>query len=188
MADFYDIPDDDLLQLWKKGDEQAFAAFYKRHFISLLNTAARKLGSHEMAEEVTQDTMVALYHNQSLKDNPILYCRRVLKNKIVDLYRSNKLTTESIAEDAGSYSVTKDHPLEYKELQNQLAAFVQDLPEQARAVFLLRREASLSNQEIAERLGISVKTVENHMTKALSILRGKLDKAVYVGLIVGLYL
>lgn len=187
MADFYDIRDDYLLQLWKEGDERAFAAFYKRHYIQMVKAAYKKLGSRELAEEIAQDTMVALYYSQSIKDNPVLFCHQVLKNKIIDRYRINKVVLDSISDAVLSHS-TKNHPLEYSELQDQLASLVRNLPEQARAVFLLRREASLSNQEIALRLGISVNTVERHMTKALAILKGKLDRAVYVGMIVGLYL
>ncbi len=186
MADFYDIPDNDLLQRWKNGDEKAFAAFYKRHYIQLVKAAFKKLDSQESAEEIAQDTMVALYYSRSIKDNPILFCNQILKNKIIDHYRVNKVVVESISDAAFSDPTTKNYPLEHKQLQEQLATLVQDLPEQAKAVFLLRREASLSNQEIAARLGISVNTVERHMTKALSMLRGKLDKAAYVGVIVGL--
>lgn len=65
-----------------------------------------------------------------------------------------------------------------KELQTYLKARIAELPPQCRTVFLLSREAQLSNKEVAEKLNISVNTVEQHMRKALRILRASLGNDV----------
>ena len=64
--------------------------------------------------------------------------------------------------------------LSLKELEGKLHTALNDLPEQCRTIFQLSRFEELRYREIAERLGISVKTVENQMGKALKILRTKL--------------
>ena len=177
MATAYDIQDDHLLALWKKGDTIAFTRFVEKHFRSLVYTAQRKGCELEVAEELAQDTFVALYNNKRIENNPVAFCKSVLKNKIIDEYRRRKITVVEPAhqEPATGIAGGAGHPVEYKELELQLADFVQNLPEQARTVLLLRREGNLTNQEVAEKLGISVKTVEAHMSKALRMLKGNLS-------------
>jgi RNA polymerase sigma-70 factor (ECF subfamily) len=64
--------------------------------------------------------------------------------------------------------------LQLKELEGRLAEAMNDLPEQCRTIFQLSRFEELRYREIADRLGLSIKTVENQMGKALKILRVKL--------------
>ena len=64
--------------------------------------------------------------------------------------------------------------IQLKELENKLRSALNDLPEQCRTIFQLSRFEELRYREIADRLGLSVKTVENQMGKALKILRTKL--------------
>jgi RNA polymerase sigma-70 factor (ECF subfamily) len=66
--------------------------------------------------------------------------------------------------------------LSHKELAYQVSDAIQKLPEKCRQVFLLSRSEELSNKEIAERSGISVNTVEQHMRKALRLLRNGLQR------------
>src|SRR5690606_11275792 len=70
---------------------------------------------------------------------------------------------------------------EYRELEAHLQQAIQALPEQCRRVFLLSREDQLSNRSIAERMGISINTVERHMGKALRILRAHLKELSVIG-------
>ncbi len=74
--------------------------------------------------------------------------------------------------------------MEYRELQAQITAYIQQLPEQARAVFVLRREGNLSNREVAQKLGLSERTVEAHMRNALSILKKQLGNVALVSIFV----
>jgi len=101
----------------------------------------------------------------------------ILKHKVYDFYR-RKLQIATVplfpdfdvaATDNAHYRVVE------REMQVHLDEQVKLLPDQCRKVFLLRREEQLSNNEVAERLGISVNTVEQHMRKAIRILKGKLD-------------
>lgn len=186
MAAAYDIQDDHLLELWKKGDTIAFTRFVEKHFLSLVYTAQRKGCELELAEELVQDVFVILYNNSQVENSPIAFCKSVLKNKIIDEYRRRKLPVVKPANDAPAtgQAGSAGHLLELKELEQQLATYIDRLPEQARKVFLLRREGNLTNQQVAEKLGISVKMVEAHMTKALKFLKTNLGYAVWIGIAV----
>lgn len=177
MATAYDIQDDHLLELWKNGDPIAFTHFVEKHFRSLVYTAQRRGCELEIAEELAQDVFITLYNNSDVEDNPLAFCRSVLKNKIIDEYRRRKLPVVKPANDAPATGLAgcAGHLMEVKELEQQLVGYIDRLPEQARKVFLLRREGNLSNQQVAEKLGISVKMVEAHMSKAMRMLRENLS-------------
>jgi RNA polymerase sigma-70 factor (ECF subfamily) len=67
-----------------------------------------------------------------------------------------------------------DEQLEFNEMKSRVDSAINGLPEKCRIVFTLSRFEELSHREISEQLGISVKTVENHMSKALKILKRQL--------------
>jgi len=175
--------DDLLLNLWKQKDQAAFEQFYYRYFLKLVNVVYRKTHDQHSAEEIANDTFLALYLNsEKIKNNPIAYCRAVLKNKIADYFRGRpKIRTDQVEELVAESRVGTSLPIEAKELEEQILRQIEALPEQCRRVFIMRRAGKLSNQEVAAELGISVKTVENHMTKALSLLKQNLDYCAYIG-------
>lgn len=185
MATAYDIQDDHLLELWKKGDTIAFTRFVEKHFRSLVYTAQRKGCELEIAEELAQDVFIVLYNNSDVENNPVAFCKSVLKNKIIDEYRRRKLPVVKPANDAPATGLAggADHLMEVRELEQQLVGYIDRLPEQARRVFLLRREGDLTNQQVADKLGISVKMVEAHMSKALKMLKGNLEYVIWLGIV-----
>ncbi|MCH5717841.1 RNA polymerase sigma factor [Niabella hibiscisoli] len=116
MAYAYDIQDDHLLALWKLGDTTAFTRFVEKHFLSLVNIAQRKGCQWELAEELAQDAFVALYENDQLQNNPVAFCRSVLKNKVIDEYRRKKVSAVATANDepATGVAVAQAIPLNIK--------------------------------------------------------------------------
>ncbi len=101
----------------------------------------------------------------------------MLKFKVLEYYRDSK--NASIALSPTDY-IGYDHTtvtgaMEEKEMSGAIFTTIQAMPTQQRLVFLLSRQVNMTNKEIATELGISVKAVEAHMTKALKFLREKLD-------------
>ena len=131
----------------------------------------------EASQELVQDVFLSLYRQlPSLREETVLenYLFIAIRNRIYNYHRQQLLQLKkeallrnNLPDPAGN----DPDKLEIKELEIKLRNKIQELPTQCRAVFLLSREEQLSNKEVAERLHISVNTVEQHMRKALRILR-----------------
>jgi RNA polymerase sigma-70 factor (ECF subfamily) len=169
-----------LVVLFKQGDEKAFDAIYERHFIRLVNLAHKKTGQLEASQELAQDIFISLFRQlPGLQENTVLenYLFVALRNRVYNYHRQQlaRLRKEQAFMQEAPVSTRENNVrLELKELETFVRNKIQELPAQCRAVFLLSRENQLSNKEVAERLNISVNTVEQHMRKALRILRASL--------------
>jgi RNA polymerase sigma-70 factor (ECF subfamily) len=136
----------------------------------------RKVGLLHVAEELVQDAFIDFYETRDrIKDTSLAYLKTILRNKIYDYYHKRKtslvipLYNEEDIDITVAPSVMDGlYEREINKLLNQQIIL---LPEQCRNVFLMSRQEELSNKEIAARLGISVKTVEGHITKAIKYLR-----------------
>ena len=179
-----------LLQQLRLGDEKAFETIFRQHYPMLCRFAAPFLYDAESAEEAVQEVMVTVWEKReqleiatSLKSYLFgavhKHCLNWIKHDQVKArYRQETLATAPLAEAPDGFA---------SELEQQISRAIQKLPEERRKVFLLSREEGLKYREIADKLGISIKTVENQMGKALRFLREELqDYLVWVG--VGLYL
>lgn len=172
--------DTELITSFQQGEEKAFDILYERYFIQLVNLAYKKTGHLESSQELVQDIFLSLHKQLPLlRENTILenYLFIALKNRVLNYHRQllNNLKKErAFLQDMPAMHKESDVKLEIKELDALLQAGIQALPYQCRTVFLLSREDQLSNKEVAARLNISVNTVEQHMRKALRLLRSSL--------------
>ncbi len=173
--------DSELLELVKLGDHEAFTEIYNRYWKSLLTVAANKTGDMDEAEEIVQDIFVSIWNRRTK-----LEIKTSLKSYLavsVNYQVMKVLANQSIREDCGkestAHTIFHDYSaqywLEFEELQEQLSELVAMLPEKCRLVFRLSRDSGYSQKEIASELGISEKTVEVHLGKALKTLRNGLN-------------
>ena len=145
-----------------------------------MNLAHKKTGQLEASQELVQDIFLSLYRQlPALHEDTVLenYLFIALRNRIYNYHRQQlaQLKREqAFIHDMPLLPKENNALLELKELESLLRNKIQELPAQCRAVFLLSRESQLSNKEVAERLNISVNTVEQHMRKALRLLRASL--------------
>lgn len=172
--------DNEWLRQWQDGSEYAFEQFYKKHLALLLKIACGKVRDFEAAREIVQEAFITFYEKKDrIEDNPSLYLKEILKYKILEFYKKRPKAQIVHLETAGNMPGkghdSADHILDEKDAIARLSKSVAVLPTQQRKVFLLSREANKTNREIAEELGISVKAVEAHMTKALKYLRTRFD-------------
>ncbi|WP_225974901.1 sigma-70 family RNA polymerase sigma factor [Arachidicoccus ginsenosidivorans] len=159
---------------WNRGQEAAFAVFYKRHVKALVRVAFLKTGNPTVAEEIAQDTMLSFYQKRGTPFlNPLGYVNMILKNKVIDYYR--KVATQVFVEDIDTLQnqINARNPeteLIAKEQDWLLSEAIEQLPKKCGEVFKLRRIEDLSNKEVAIKLGLSVNTVEQHMRRAIRLL------------------
>ena len=161
-------------------DEKAFEQVFKSHFKRLHAYAFTILRDEAEAEEVVQQIFFKLWdrnENLSISGSVTAYLYRAVHNESMNFLRHQKIKSDHQLYVAYSMKNEADHPSKKVitgELEKKIHDALNELPEQCRTIFQMSRFDELKYREIADKLGISVKTVENQMGKALRILRTKL--------------
>lgn len=174
--------DEELFLLVKQGHKAAFEEIYKRYWQELLDAAYKRVKAQEAAMELVQGLLVHLYMKRetiTLTTSLRAYLHTALKNRVLNTIRSQLVRDtyqQHLSREANAFQPDAASTLQLKELQRQIEASCASMPEKCREVFFLSRKEHLSYQHIAERMGISVNTVEKHMVKALKILRSHLKE------------
>lgn len=174
-------PEEAVLAALNKGEEWALDNLFRAHYAFLCQAVFRVIGDRNLAEDLVQEVFYELWRKRAtLKINQSLraYLKRSAVNRTLNYIRDQRLVVDdesAMPFDLASDQVGAVQQLEADELQVQIEAAIGDLPERCRLVFGLSRFEEMSNKEIASHLDISVKTVENQMTKALRMLREKLS-------------
>lgn len=163
----------------RQGDETAFDELFRTWYPSLVRSAESIVRSRAVAEEIVQDVMLELWRRrESLAPDtsPQAYLFQSTRNRSLNHVRHERVERRSEPSVAGPVDVAASAParLAEEEIDVALKNAVADLPERCREVFELSRTHGLKYSEIATVLGISVKTVEAQMGKALRSLRVKL--------------
>jgi RNA polymerase sigma-70 factor, ECF subfamily len=159
------------------GDSGAFSSIFTAYYKDLVMFAYRFTNEVSSAEEIVQEIFVRLWDdhetiviNISLKS----YLLKAVQNKYIDLYRHNKSTqaySASVLERSYQHGYDTDSHVMFSELQEQIEKALKKLPPELAEAFELNRYSGLKYHEIAKRLGVSIRTVEARIGKALSMLR-----------------
>ena len=156
-----------------------FERVFKSEFKNLHSYACSILKDEASAEEIVQQVFYKLWEKRDslneLQSVPA-YLYRSVHNDCLNFIKHSKVKAAHVAHTVNTSKESGIHAdqVTLKELQQRIDKAVNELPEQCRAVFQMSRFEDLKYKEIADRMSISVKTVENHMGKALRTLRVKL--------------
>ena len=179
-AQFIRMDDAYLVESLLKQDEAAFEKVFKAFFKKLHAYAFTITREETAAEEVVQQVFVRLWERSkglSIPGSLDAYLYRAVYNESLNYLKHQKVKAgyqQYYVRTMRNESDTGPATLSIKELEERIRMAMNELPEQCRTVFQLSRFEELRYREIANCLGISVKTVENQMGKALKILRSKL--------------
>lgn len=169
--------DSDLWNDIRNDDGSAFDELFNRYWVRMYKIAFRQLNDEESSLEIVHDVFLSLWNRRKeLEINKFsnflltamryqLYSRSKT-TKLSLVYKADLIETDHLSE-----SNTGEIRLQDFELKNELDKYLNQLPERCHEIFNLSRIEHLSNQDIADRLGISKKTVENQLTIALKHLR-----------------
>jgi RNA polymerase sigma-70 factor (family 1) len=181
--------DQQLLELMRTDDRNAFTELYNRYWDKTFAVAMHRLDDEHEAEEVVQEVFLSIWQRRGsleLTHTLATYLSTAVKYKVINhlarQYRKQLQINELTLNSPQTANSTADW-LHEKELRKQLDHSISQLPEKCRIVFLLSREENKTYAEIAAELNISPKTVEAHMSKALSTLRQTLKVSLPVLLI-----
>jgi RNA polymerase sigma-70 factor (ECF subfamily) len=164
----------------KHRDEQAFGELFKRYFKQLRNYAFSFVQEQTLAEDIVQTIFLRLWDKievLNVGDSIPAYLYRAVYNESLNTLKRSKVRRSYhswLNRHMKDQTDTAHKNLQLQELERQLRAAINELPEQCRTIFQLSRYEELRYRDIGLRLGISVKTVENQMGKALKLLRARL--------------
>ena len=170
-------------------DKASFEMLFKSHFAGLCYFAQKYVKDFEAAKEIVQDAFLNLWEKRDSIDmeRPVKsYLTMIIHNKCTNHLRDNRkfdpyiLHVENLLdipeyEDADTFVE--------KELEEKIEIALSELPEKCREIFVMNRYENLKYHEIADKLQISVKTVESQMSKALQHMRIRLAEYVSVFLL-----
>lgn len=171
-----------LLLLIKKGDKDAFVAIYHKYHPYLYSLALRYLKNVEAAEETVQHVFVKLWESVrhiEIEINLKNYLYTMTKNYILNYFRDNKKTVSINYVNAQEEILDEDDfptLLEEMQLLEILKQGIENLPTRKKEVCEMKMEGNVSNQEIADRMGISIHTVKSHYQEAIKMLRNYFHK------------
>lgn len=173
------MDDRELLSRIQRGDEGAYDTVFRTWYPVLVRVAAALLRDHDAAEEAAQDVMYELWRRRHLIDATVTlraYLLRSVRNRALNRLRHLRVRRDSEVDIEALYEepIAADQPVVAAELNEAVQRTLAELPPRCREVFELSRVDGLRYAEIADALGISQKTVEAQMGKALRIFRERL--------------
>ena len=164
------------------GDEDAFCELYATYKNRLIYFAMRFLKSREYAEDVFQDAFTVVWQSRRFI-NPdasfYSYLYTIMRNRILNQLRNaanEEKLKESILSQALDYTEDTKREVMLNDLKSLISHALQQLTPRQREIFEMSREAQLSHKEIADKLGISVNTVQEHISISLKLIRTYLIK------------
>lgn len=174
-------------QLWlaalQKGDAAALRSIFDRYYPPLLGDIYRLIPDEDTCKDLAQEVFVELWRKRGELDihtSLRAYLRRAGVNRALNHIKTQRRTVLDAPE--GRVDIVDDTDWELQRqdhqenLEHALREAIDQLPEKCRVVFSLSRFEHLSHREIADELGISVKTIENQITRAMRLLRAALAK------------
>jgi RNA polymerase sigma-70 factor (family 1) len=189
--DYKLLPDEILIKLLKGDDEAALNQIYLRYWKCLYLSALRKVRLKEIAEDLVQNIFISLWDRRQISDIVHLDCylQTAIKYQVINYLKSKILGYKYLqlsALDETGEDASAESSLIIHDLTIAIDKAVQVLPQKTQLVFRLSRFENHSVKEISQRMKISEKAVEYHITQSLKTLRLHLKDFMILGLASGL--
>ncbi|WP_148044212.1 RNA polymerase sigma factor [Sinomicrobium pectinilyticum] len=183
---------DALRSFVEDGDDQSFTEIFNAHYIPLVAYICQYTQDRSEAEDIAQNSFVKLWEKRrelrihtSLKS----YLYSTAYNLFIDKYRQMKKTNdylENLKEEA-LYEMSGQSETELMRQLELLESAIEELPPKCRNIFILNKKEGFTYKEVAEKLNISVKTVETQMRIAMIKLRERLkDNPLVLALVLNM--
>ena len=166
----------EILKVFSKDPDKGMEMMFRTYYGLVSSIIYRILNNSEAAEDITQEVFLSVWKNRetfeitsSLKS----YLARAARNKALNYIRDNKIKISDSEEmpDVPDYRPSVEKEIAGNDLRKRVTQLIDLLPERCRHTFVLSRFENLTYKQIAAEMGISEKTVENQISKALAFLR-----------------
>jgi RNA polymerase sigma-70 factor (ECF subfamily) len=186
----------DLFGQIRDNNEEAFRQLFAVYFPRLNDFAQKVTRDDGISQDIVQEVFVKVWEKRSeITDiNPEAFLFRLVRNRCIDYIkhlkvinnRMQEVRVESKYEELYRIDFIGNEPyvLIEEEIKNKIDSTIRNLPERCREVFILSRMQGLKNREIAEKLNISIKNVERHLSRASQSFRENFSGELPVALII----
>jgi RNA polymerase sigma-70 factor (ECF subfamily) len=171
------VRDTEIIRRIGQGDVGQFESLFRSSYVSLVRYANTLIRDHDSAEEIVQDLFFVIWRDKEklhIESSLNGYLYRAVHNRCLHYIDHNRIVEKYAKEMAFAEQENNESPtdiLHYKELQAKIAGILERLPEKCGRIFCMSRFEGLKYSEIAEKLSVSVKTVEANMGRALKEFR-----------------
>jgi len=174
-----DITDQHILDKFSEGDDKAIELLFSKYYKYLCACVYKLIKDSNTAEDIVQEVFMELWKKRkglNINISIKAYLRRASINKTLNHIRAKKVNFEDESEllIVPSKVSSSQQEIEGTELQTEITRAIDKLPEKCRIIFAMSRYEEMTYKEIAAKLEISVKTVENQISKALKLLKTEL--------------
>lgn len=185
MSSYKSYTDEQLLELLQRSNEEAFTEIYYRHAEILYHYAWNILKVEDECKDAVEEVFIWIWENRDkLKVTELkYYLQAAVKYKLIRTIQNSKRREEILSTRTTLSQSYIENSIELKELKAIILQFTENLPLRAREIFHLSRYQYLTNREIAARMQISEKTVENQITITLKKLRRALGHVSFWSII-----
>lgn len=171
------LTDDELLVELKAGNQIAFTQFYEKYRRKVYHNLLRLVHDEDTAEDLLQSSFIKVWEKRHLVDPEKSlenYLFRIAANMVTDYYRkvaSDKRLEAQLMAVATEFYEHIEATLNYKESNAIIQSAIEKLPPQRRKIFTMCKIEGKSYEEVAELLGVSKSTINDHIVKATRSLR-----------------
>ncbi len=173
---------------FKSGDTETFEGVFHAYYKALAVYAKTILKDMDEAEDIVQQVFISMWEkreNLEVRTSLRALLYKSVHNACLNRIKQQTVRTKYVAEvQYQSQEGKADDGMQQKELQKKIEQALEALPEQCGIIFRMSRFEHLKYQEIADQLGLSIKTVENQMGKALKIMKTHLKDYLPIALLI----
>jgi RNA polymerase sigma-70 factor (ECF subfamily) len=176
------IRDTEIIRRIRNGDTGQFESLFRSSYVSLVRYAKTLIKDHDTAEEIVQDLFFKLWQDReklNIESSLNGYLFRSVHNRCLHHIEHVRVVERHAEEMSYRQTESQESPsdiLNYKELQEKVARILEKLPDRCGKIFTMSRFDGLKYTEIAEKLSVSIKTVEANMGRALKEFRKELTQ------------
>jgi RNA polymerase sigma-70 factor, ECF subfamily len=181
--------DRSLVEALKNNDHSAFDTLFRKYVERLYTFALSLTKDKFIAEEIVQIVFLKIWEKRQKIDEHFSFKSFIFSiayNETITWIRKNKSEQRKVLSFSHQLNIASNETeikIEFRNLESISNKLIESMPEKRQQIFKLSREQGFSNREIAEKLNISIKTVENQMTSALRFLKENLSNNTIIGML-----